>query len=271
VPGATPVEESCDSVTRVLHHEEEVMGTIVTIDAYDDPSTSAGPIAPYLAPALRSLHDADEVFSTWKSESPMSRLRRGELDLDQAPDEVREVLEACGTARELSRGWFDPWALPGGVDPTGYVKGWAAQRALNHLRDSGVHGAIVNAAGDIAAFGAPSLGASFRCGITNPALPGELLAVVALDGCLATSGTYERGQHLINPHSGLSATRVASASVTGPDLGMADALATALAVAGDDLLPVIEELAGYEAFTVSFDGQRRWTSKFPLISLAARH
>jgi thiamine biosynthesis lipoprotein len=271
VQGAKLVEDSLGSVTRVLHHEEQVMGTVVTIDAYDDPATSAGPITPYLALALGSLHHSDEVFSTWKSESPMSRLRRGELDLAQAPDEVREVLVACAKARELSRGWFDPWALPGGVDPTGYVKGWAAQRALNHLRGSGVHGAIINAAGDIAAFGAPSLRASFRCGIANPALPSELLAVVALDGCLATSGTYERGQHLLNPRSGLFATRVDSASVTGPDLGMADALATALAVAGDDLLAGIDEMAGYEAFTVSFDGQRRWTPKFPLISLAARN
>ncbi len=80
----------------------------------------------------------------------MSRLRRGEISVSMAPPPVEEVLDLCATAHELSDGWFDPWALPGGVDPTGYVKGWAAQRALADLEDPAVAGAIVNAAGDIA-------------------------------------------------------------------------------------------------------------------------
>ena len=50
----------------------------------------------------------------------------------------------------------------------------------------------------------------------------------------------------------------------GPDLGLADALATALAVAGEDALSLIEVLDGYEALVVSFDGTVRWTEAFPL-------
>ena len=83
-------------------------------------STARGPL----------LHHADEVFSTWQPDSPISRLRSGQITDAQAPAEVAEVLERCAAARELSGGWFDPWAMPGGIDPTGFVKGWAAQRAL---------------------------------------------------------------------------------------------------------------------------------------------
>ena len=87
-----------------------------------------------VARAQAELRWVDDVFSTWKPESPVSRLRRGEIRLEDAPPEVAEVLELCRRAREASDGWFDPWAMPGGVDPTGLVKGWAAQRALAHHR-----------------------------------------------------------------------------------------------------------------------------------------
>ena len=158
--------------------------------------------------------------------------------------------------------------MPGGIDPTGYVKGWAAQRALGAFRASGVCGAIVNAAGDIASFGDLGGGKLFRVGIADPFSPGRLAEVVYLTGAIATSGTYERGNHLIDPRSGLAA-RVASASVTGPDLGLADALATAVAVAGEAGLDLIEALDGYEALTIAFDGRRRWTENFPFAPHAA--
>jgi thiamine biosynthesis lipoprotein len=256
--------------TRVLHIEEEVMGTIITIDLFGDVDTDPRLLAPHLSRAIASLHQADTVFSTWKSNSPMSRIRRGELDPGAAPQEIAEVLAACESARSLSQGWFDPWALPGGVDPTGYVKGWAAQRALGELLGAPVVGAIVNAAGDIATFGSPSRTDPFLVGITNPHSTTELVALVELRGCVATSGTYERGAHLLDPHTGLFCTRLASASVSGPDLGLCDALATALVVAGNDFLDEIENLVEFEGFTVSLESERRWTSGFALRSLASK-
>jgi thiamine biosynthesis lipoprotein ApbE len=51
--------------------------------------------------------------------------------------------------------------------------------------------------------------------------------------------------------------------VTGPDLGLADALATAVAVAGECGLALIEPLDNYEALIIGFDGSRRWTERFP--------
>ncbi|HEX9031651.1 MAG TPA: FAD:protein FMN transferase [Streptosporangiaceae bacterium] len=268
VPGA-----ASRPTAPAIHHLEEVMGTIVTIDVFTSTPAAvseSGALREQLARARATLHRADEVFSTWRPDSPVSRLRRGEVAPSEVPAEVTEVLERCAVARELSGGWFDPWAMPGGVDPTGYVKGWAAQRALGAFAEHDNCGAIVNAAGDIASFGALPDGAAFRIGIADPASPRRLAEIVELTGAIATSGTYERGVHLVDPHSGQPAAAVASASVTGPDLGLADALATALAVAGEPGLTIVDGIEGYEALVIGFDGSRQWTEQFPFGS-GARH
>jgi thiamine biosynthesis lipoprotein len=242
------------------------MGTIVTIDVYTTAGVSDAEVAELggqLDRARAILHHADEVFSTWQPHSPISRLRSGEITGAQAPAAVAEVLERCATARELSSGWFDPWAMPGGIDPTGYVKGWAAQNALAAFSARHIVGAIVNAAGDIASFGGLGNGKPFRIGIADPFSPRHLAEIVELAGAIATSGSYERGSHLIDPHLGRPSARAASASVTGPDLGLADALATGLAVAGTPGLAFIEPLENYEALIIGFDGSRRWTERFP--------
>lgn len=252
-----------------ISHLVTVMGTVVTIDVYPYPGATAADAAEVrrqIGNAQAILQRADDVFSTWQSDSPISRLRRGEIAADQAPAEVADVMAACATARQLSSGWFDPWAMPGGFDPTGYVKGWAAQQALAALSASCIAGAIVNAAGDIATSGRLATGTPFRIGIADPAAPRRLAEIVELTGCMATSGSYERGRHLIDPRSGQPTARVASASVTGPDLGLADALATAVAVAGEAGLAFVEQVDGYEALTIGFDGSRQRTSNFPLAS-----
>ncbi len=245
------------------HHRVEVMGTVVTFDIYCDADIARHEVYVRVARARAVLERADAVFSTWKELSPISQLRRGELTSAQAPADVAGVLGACELARSISDGWFDPWAMPGGVDPSGYVKGWAAQRALGELAMTGVTGALVNAAGDVAAFGRPGTAGPFRIAIADPAGRHGWACVVELAGAVATSGTYERGEHLIDPRSGRPAARVASASVTGPDLGLADALATALAVAGEEGLGFIERSHGYEGFIIGFDGSWKWTPGFP--------
>lgn len=251
---------------KTLHFHEEVMGTIVTIDVHDQDGIEPMQLWPHLEEARAELQLADQIFSTWREDTPISRLRRGEFGLDEAPPEMTEVFEQCLVARSLSGGWFDPWAMPGGVDPTGYVKGWAAQRALSVIASSGVTGAVVNAAGDVAIFGGPSPDAAFRIGIQNPAIQKTLACVVEVSGAIATSGTYERGSHLIDPHSGVASCQVASASVCGPDLGLADALATALAVGGKEVLAKLEVLDAYDGLIIEFDGSMRATSTFPFAS-----
>jgi FAD:protein FMN transferase len=246
----------------LVHHEEGVMGTVVTIDLYGDPLVAGRTeVASLVASACAVLHDADDLFSTWRADSPMNRLRRGELSLDAAPPLMGEVLRRCEDARHRTSGWFDPWAMPGGVDPTGFVKGWAAQLAVSRLAGHGVLGAIVNAAGDVATAGTPAPGTPFRVGIVDPFDSRRLACIVEVDGAVATSGTYERGEHLVDPHSGRATAAVASASVCGPDLGLADAFATALAVCGTPAL--VDGADGFEAMVIDLDGRRRATSGFP--------
>jgi thiamine biosynthesis lipoprotein len=216
--------------------------------------------------AEAKLRWVDDVFSTWKPQSPVSRLRRGEIGLDAAPPEVADVLELCRTARDVSEGWFDPWSMPGGLDPTGLVKGWAAERALDEFKNAGLPAAMINAGGDIAAYGRPAPGQPWRIGIRHPLAEDRLLLMVELDGpgAIATSGTYERGEHLIDPHTGAPAHGLLAATVVGLDLAFADALATALFVSGGALLERISRLAGYHGFTVSGDGVVRATRGLPV-------
>lgn len=240
------------AATGVLSHTEEVMGTVVSFTVL--PGELPVPAArAAIAEACRILHEADAVFSTWDPGSPVSRLRRGEAPLHAMPAEVAEVLTLCRVAKQMSGGWFDPWALPGGVDPTGLVKGWAVERAAGRLRQAGVAAALVNGGGDLSCFGSPGPGQRWRIGIRHPWRADALACVVNLRAAMATSACYERGAHLISPATGQPASGVASATVTGPSLAMADALATAVAAGGDDALAAVAAAEGYEAYLIRAD------------------
>ena len=210
--------------------------------------------------ACEVLHRADAIFSTWLPDSPLSRLRRGQATLAEVAPEVAEVLGLCQEAKVSSRGWFDPWAMPGGVDPTGLVKGWAVDAALDQLRDAQVDSALLNAGGDLAAFGDPGSRDGWRIGIRHPWVSTALACVVELRAALATSGTYERGAHLIDPRTGLPAETAASATVAGPSLAMCDALATGLAIGGSDAFAAGAALDGYEAYVIRADGSESATA-----------
>jgi thiamine biosynthesis lipoprotein len=229
------------------------MGTVFSITVVRGGLPGAA-VRAAVAAASRVLHDCDAMFSTWDRASPVSRFRRGEATLGEMPPEFGVVLEECRAARHASAGWFDPWAMPGGFDPTGLVKGWAAERALEVLRAAGAPGALVNGGGDVAAFGSPGGGERWRAGIRHPWRTGALACVVEVDAAVATSGSYERGPHLIDPRTGDPASRAASATVTGPRLTLADALATGLAVGGDEALAVVAGLAGYAGYLIRPDG-----------------
>ena len=213
------------------------------------------------------LRWVDDVFSTWKPESPVSRLRRGEIGLGDAPPEVAEVLELCRRARVASDGWFDPWAMPGGVDPTGLVKGWAAARALAEFERAGAPAAMINAGGDIAVYGRPAPGQPWRIGIQHPLAADRILLTVDLEGAgaVATSGSYERGAHLVDPLRGGPTTALLSATVIGHDLGFADALSTGLYASGGELLEHISRLAGYHGFIVDGRGRVHASRGFPIV------
>jgi thiamine biosynthesis lipoprotein len=252
------------------------MGTVVSFSIREARTTDgsggvaaanagAAAAAGALERARATLIRADEVFSTWKPDSPVSRLRRGEIGLDEAPPEVADVLELCARARDASDGWFDPWMMPGGLDPTGLVKGWATERALDEFKEAGVPAAMINAGGDIAVYGQPETGQPWRIGIRHPLAADRLLLMVELEGpgAVATSGAYERGEHLFDPHTGAPVNGLLAATVIGHDLAFADALATALFVSDGELLDHISRLAGYHGFIVDGRGVIRASRGLP--------
>src|SRR5580693_8660383 len=126
-----------------LTRAEPVMGTVVSFLVPRGVARPAG-VGAVLDAACDYLHRIDAIFTTWDDVSPVSRLRRGAAGLADMPPEVAEVLCLCRAARQASGGWFDPWAMPGGVDPTGLVKGWGVERAAGLLRQAGVAAAMVN-------------------------------------------------------------------------------------------------------------------------------
>jgi FAD:protein FMN transferase len=243
-------------------HLEPVMGTVVAIY-----SPTPLPIVA-LDTAVSALHEADRVFSTWNATSPISRLRAGTVgleDLDRAAAaQISEVIARCQLAREITSGAFDPWAMPGGFDPTGLVKGWAASRCLEALTTGNSRAVMVNAGGDIAVTGGID-GHRWRVGVRHPAQPDALAAIVEVSHAIATSGDYERPGQLIDPATGRAARNAASATVTGIDLDLVDALATGLAVAGQSMLRAIDELPGYEAYLIADSGRHYATPRMAFV------
>jgi thiamine biosynthesis lipoprotein len=251
-----------------LVHAEPVMGTVVSFRL--PPLCGVPPETAWslVEAACRLLHRLDASLSTWRADSALSRLRRGELALVDGPEELRSVLDRCDEAKALSGGWFDPWAMPGGVDPTGLVKGWAVDRVADLLRDGGVEAFLLNAGGDLRAVGAPSAGQAWRVGVRHPWDPAKLAAVVSLEAAIATSGPYERGPHLVDPSSGTPRARAASASVAAPELAVADALATGMAVGGDAAFDAMSRSTPFELYLIRPDGSERSTRRFPFIDEA---
>ena len=229
---------------------EHVMGMPVVVEARDGDVPDE---------VFDWLHRVDETFSTYKDGSEISRLRRGELDPADASDDVRFVLGRCRELREETAGYFDIDAV--GLDPSGYVKGWAVERAAAILERAGSSDYAINAGGDIRTRG------RWRIGIQHPLESQAVAKVVEGDDlAIATSGAYERGDHVRDPHTGAAPTGVLSVTVTGPDLATADAYATAAYAMGPRrAIDWTARLRGYEALTILADGRVLATPGFPSV------
>lgn len=218
---------------RVVH-VEHIWGTAVTINVAGTTGRDRQALA--AVDVCRDfLGRVDEVFSPYRPLSEVSLHRSGLGRPGVTTPDFAEVMAECRRIRMLTRGSFDPWSVPGGYDPSGYVKGWAAGRASGLLVAAGFADHLVNAGGDISARGdeEPGSGGGWPVGIVNPHRPTEIVEVVRLrDRAMATSGRYERGDHVTDPSTGTAAVRVDSVTVVGPDAGVADAVASAGLVDG---------------------------------------
>jgi thiamine biosynthesis lipoprotein len=211
--------------------------------------------------AFDLLREADRLFSTYKDDSEVSRIRRRELDPAGADPLVRQVAAACRHAREITQGAFTD-QLPDddgvlGFDPTGLVKGWAADRAARRLADLPQASFCLNAGGDVVVGGAlgeteGKPGQAWRVGIEDPRDRSRVAEVVEIhSGGVATSGTAARGAHLYDLAAGRYVDRKGSVTVVGPSLMWADVWATALFVGPPSLTQRFAEVAvGYRAISL---------------------
>jgi thiamine biosynthesis lipoprotein len=237
----------------------------VSIDIRDaDVPTAA------LVEVIEWLHHVDDTFSTYKEDSPITAMGRGELSFTEVSEEIRAVLRLCEQARIATGGAFDVFEVPAPngtrFDPSGLVKGWSIEHAAEILESHGCTNFCINAGGDIALRGRPTDGARpWEVGIRHPEDPAAMALVIEAKDRLAvaTSATYERGAHIIDPRTRQPTTALASATVVGPDLTTADAYATAVFVMGlDDGLSWIETQPGYEAYLITHDGFTQWSAGF---------
>jgi thiamine biosynthesis lipoprotein len=212
-------------MTKIVH--EHVWATVVSIECENSDISYQSQID--------FLHQVDEIFSTYIPTSEVSKLRSNQIQIQDCHPLLNEVWHLCLRARELTDGAFDPWAVPGGFDPSGYVKGWAADQICNQLQAVGAKHIQVNAGGDISLRGGVTDQTPWQIGVAHPEKTDQISKIFQItDGAIATSGTAERGNHIIDPQTKTIAVGARSATVVGADAGIADALATALVVAGRD-------------------------------------
>ncbi|MFF3916222.1 FAD:protein FMN transferase [Streptomyces sp. NPDC001852] len=225
-----------------MRRVEHVMGFPVSL-RIDDGEGDLGTAADRVFAWLRQV---DARFSPFRPGSEVSRYGRRELADDELSADLKEVLGLCERYRAETGGAFDA-RLPGrGLDPCAVVKGWSVQRAAGLLAAAGARRFCLNAGGDVVVSGGP-----WRVGIRHPEQADRVCAVLAVtDAAVATSGRYERGDHILDGRTGRPATGLLSLTVVAPTLTEADATATAAFALGADGPAWAAARPGCEVFAV---------------------
>ena len=246
------------SPVRGPHRVAPVMGTVISIDVRD-PGVPESVVDAMLA----RLEEIEAHFSTYRPGSEISRIARGELAEADASAEVRFVLGMCDDLHRTTDGWFDARGhrADGCLDPSGIVKGWAVEEAALLLDRAGSRNYSCNCGGDVIVRGEPESGRSWRIGIRHPDHADAVARVLAVrDLAVATSGAYERGQHIRNPRTGEAPTGLLSVTVIGPSLTWADVYATTAFAMGEAGPAWVATHPGYGALAITMDERLVWTS-----------
>ncbi|HEX7735642.1 MAG TPA: FAD:protein FMN transferase [Ktedonobacteraceae bacterium] len=204
----------------------------------------------------------DHTFSTYKEDSEIARINRGELAPAQYSADMQTILALSAQTRKETRGYFDI-RRNGSIDPSGIVKGWAIQQAAQLLRERGFRHFYIDAGGDIQVVGY-NKGYPWHIGIRNPFQRGENVKILALtDRGIATSGTAIRGQHIYDPHQpNTPLLDVASITVIGPNIYEADRFATAAFAMGKEGIRFIARLADFEGYMIDAQARATFTPGF---------
>jgi thiamine biosynthesis lipoprotein len=215
---------------------EPIMGTVVTVDVRD-------PVEASLVDAVFAwFRRVDATFSTFREDSEISRLGRGELSEEQCSADVREALGLAAEVERISAGCF-AIRIGGRLDPSGLVKGWSVERAARLLTEAGLRNFFVGAGGDVVVRGRPAPRQRWQVGIRHPDVADRMAAVLAVG----------------DPRTGGPPRGLLSMTVVGPSLTYADAFATAAFVMGEHGAAWVGGLPGYEALAITADRRTVWT------------
>lgn len=144
-------------------------------------------------------------------------------------------------------------------------KGYAADKAKEHLVSKQVRAGIINAAGDLTTWGTKVSGEKWLIGIANPLSKDKIFSWLPIvESSVATSGNYEKYvtfggvkyTHIIDPRTGYPASGINSVSIFTKTAELSDALATAVYIMGVDTgLALVAQLRGTEAIIVDSENK----------------
>lgn len=211
----------------------------------------------------------DNRFSTYKKNSEISRINRGEIKPEDYSPQMKHILALGEQTKQETMGYFDYVdPVKQQIDPSGIVKGWAISEAAKMLDRQKIYNYYIEAGGDIQVKGKNINKKKWRIGIKNPFNSKEVVKVVVVNKeGVATSGLYERGQHIYNPKTGRQVNDIVSLTVIGPDIYEADRFATAAFAMGKAGIYFIDQVAGLEGYQIDQTGvaiQSRGFNKYEL-------
>lgn len=266
-------EAAIDAVMADMRRVDELMSTYkstselskVNARAALEPVKISDELFELLTTALQYSRDTDGAFDiTYASVGYMydfrQRKRPDEASIEKALPAIsyRHVsLDSKTRTVRFSRSGVR-------VDLGGIAKGHAVDSGIQLLQKRGITRALVTAGGDSRIIG-DRFGNPWVVGIRHPDRKNEVIAKIPLeDAALSTSGDYERYfdengvryHHIIDPHSGHSASKVRSATIIGPTATRTDGLSkTAFVLGPERALEIYNRLEDIDAILVTPDGR----------------
>ena len=207
--------------------------------------------------------EVDANYSPFKPESVVARIDSGELDPNDTDDEMQHILWLAGLTEWQTDGYFTVWQN-GRFNPSGIVKGWAIYQAADLVRDAGFTDFYIDAGGDVQIYGRNPQAQPWQIGVRSPFDPTQIVKTLSATDCgVATSGFYQRGRHIYNPHAANDPLdEVVSLTVVGPNVFEADRFATAAFAMGRNGINFIESRPGLEGYMIDKTGMATMSSGF---------
>ncbi len=234
------------------------MGMPITVEIVSDIAT------PDLFDRIFAFFAAvDANYSPFKADSLVARIDSGELALNAVDDEMQNLLWLADLTEQQTFGYFSVWQN-GRFNPSGIVKGWAIYQAADLVRAEGCSDFYIDAGGDVQVYGRNPQAQPWQIGIRNPFDQTQIVKTLSATNCgVATSGFYQRGRHIYNPHAADDPLdEVVSLTVVGPNVFEADRFATAAFAMGRAGIHFIESRRGLEGYMIDKTGMATMSSGF---------